>query len=73
MQANTPQAPVDGLATPAPAETLAALREEPQVPEPTRMQRLERQAGRLGGKAPWALMAGGFALGCVAAHLLRRD
>jgi hypothetical protein len=63
----------DGFTPPAPAETLAALREEPDVPEPTRMQRFERKAGHVGERAPWILMAGGFLLGCIAARLLRRD
>ena len=63
----------DGYTPPAPAQTLAALNEEPGVPEPTRMQRMERQAGRIGEHAPWVLMLCGFVLGCVAARLLRRD
>lgn len=56
----------------APAETMAALQEEPTVPEPSRMQRMERQAGRIGGRAPWVLIAGGLLLGSIAARLLRR-
>lgn len=62
----------DGYAPPAPAETMAALQEEPTVPEPSRMQRMERQAGRIGGRAPWVLIAGGLLLGSIAARLLRR-
>lgn len=62
----------DGYTPPAPAETIAALEEEPTVPEPTRMERVERQAGRVGGRAPWALIATGLVLGTLAARLLRR-
>ena len=62
----------DGYTPPAPAETLAALMEEPGAPEPTRMQRIERRAGRVGERAPWMLIAGGLLLGGMAARMLRR-
>jgi len=61
----------DGYAPSAPEETIAALQEEPSVPEPSRVQRIERQAGRVGGRAPWVLMASGLLLGWMAARLLR--
>ena len=62
----------DGFTPPAPAETIAALEEEPSVPEPSRMDRIERQAGRVGRRAPWALIVTGLVLGTMAARLLRR-
>ena len=62
----------DGYAPPGPQETVAALQEEPGVPEPSRLERAERVAGRVGGRAPWVLMAGGLLLGCMAARMLRR-
>lgn len=62
----------DGYARPAPEETIAALQEEPCVPEPSRVQRIERQAGRVGGRAPWVLVASGLLLGWMAARRLRR-
>ena len=62
----------DGYVPEAPAETLAALNEEPGVPEPSRVQKLERAAGRVGGQAPWKLMVGGLLLGVLAARMLRR-
>jgi len=62
----------DGYVPEAPAETLAALNEEPGAPEPSRLQKLERQAGRIGGRAPWVLMVSGLLLGCMAARMLRR-
>ena len=68
-----PETYAGGTTSPAPAETLAALQEEPGVPEPTRMQRIERSAGHLGERAPWLLMATGFLLGCLSARMLRRD
>ena len=61
----------DGYAPPAPEETIAALQEEPSVPEPSRVQRIERQAGRVGGQAPCVLMVSGLLLGWMAARLLR--
>jgi hypothetical protein len=62
----------DGYAPSGPQETIAALQEEPGVPEPGRVQRAERAAGGVGGRAPWLLVAGGLLLGCMAARLLRR-
>ena len=55
----------------APAETIAALQEEPSVPEPSRVQRFERQAGRVGGRAPWVLMVSGLLFGWMVVRVMR--
>jgi hypothetical protein len=61
----------DGYAPPAPEETIAALQEEPSVPEPSRMERIEREAGRVGGRAPWVLIVSGLLFGWLVVRTMR--